>query len=155
MNSNYAKFMRRGFLLSILLFLFFGCSKEDCNAQIEDATCLEEMGCSNAVYQLSVESTKEFELVRTQEDYNLLVKGACMASIDWTQFDLVIGMKGLTNGVSTINKTTRLDCATKQRILYVEIVTNETLIAPIITWNALLPKLQDTETLFVDVQIVQ
>ena len=139
--------------LIILLFLLHSCSSEDCNSARETVLCLEDLGCFNAPYNVSVETLKEFELIRNQEDFDRMVFSNCEFQIDWNINDLVIGTKGLSGGLSSINKTLLTDCNANQKFLTVDISLDLTNIAPIVTWQAVIPKLDDTESLFVMVNV--
>ena len=84
----------KALILITLIALLCSCSTEDCNSARETVLCLEDLGCFNAPYNVSVETLKEFELVRNQEDFDRMVFSNCEFQIDWTTNDLVIGTKG-------------------------------------------------------------
>ena len=137
----------------MVLITITSCGTEDCNSTTEAVSCLDDFGCQNAAFQLSVESQQEFELIRSQEDFDNMVFGNCDVQVDWEEFDLVIGTIGLQSGLASIQKSLRKDCDTNQILLDITIITNSTALAPSITWQAVIPKLADDESLFVEILI--
>lgn len=144
----------RNFWIIVLSILFIvGCSKDECSTERQVAMCIEDLGCSNSSLQPRIDISKEFELIRSQEDFELAFDSTCPIDISWTGYDLVVGKTTLTSGLSGITKHTIMDCETNQLNLFIEIQTNLTTVAPEILWNALIPKLADNETLFIQIDI--
>ncbi len=145
--------MRRAICL-ILLIALVGCStEEDCNRNSQEVLCLDDFGCPNAAFLVSVESPQEFLLIRNQEDFDLMVFASCDVQVDWDEYDLVIGTVGLTSGLAGIQKSISQNCDTNQNLLDIVINTNLTASAPLVTWQAVIPKLADDESLFVGISI--
>lgn len=128
-------------------------SEEDCNGNTQDVLCLDDFGCPNAAFLVSVESQQEFQLIRNQEDFEVMVFTNCDIQVDWDVYDLVIGSVGLTSGLTDIQKSMTKNCAANQNLLDININTTLTTFAGVITWQAVIPKLDDDESLFVDISI--
>ncbi len=138
----------------ILFAAFVGCgSEDDCNNNTQDVLCLDDFGCPNAAFQVSIESQQEFQLIRNQEDFDIMVFTRCGVQIDWDAYDLVIGTVRLTSGLSNIQKRSTKNCITNQNLLDIVINTNISTSAATITWQAVIPKLDDNESLFVDISV--
>lgn len=144
----------RFFIIFSLIFLQLSCSEDPCDGGRQNVQCFEDLGCLDAAVNISLESTNEFELIRDQTTFDRIVSGDCNIQIDWTINDLVIGAEPLPNGLAKIDKSILMDCVDNQLNLDIFITLNETAIAPIITWQAVIPKLKDNETLFVTVKVV-
>ncbi len=128
-------------------------SEDDCNGNRQDVLCLDDFGCPNAAFLVSIESQQEFQLIRNQEDFNIMVFTSCDVQIDWEAYDLVIGALGLSSGLRDIEKSIRKNCLLNQNLLDIVVNTNLTASADRITWQAVIPKLADDESLFVDITI--
>ena len=107
----------------------------------------------NAAFLVSIESQQEFQLIRNQEDFDIMVFTSCDVQIDWEVYDLVIGAIGLSSGLMNIEKSIRTNCLLNQNLLDIVINTNITASADRITWQAVIPKLADDESLFVDITV--
>ncbi len=140
------------FLLLILLATSFSsCDDEDSN----DATCddiileaksLEsEYGCVNTLYSMNIESSQTFVLITTQDQFDTLVTGTCMPTIDFNTFDLVIGSRGFSNSVKSVTYQLTRDCVTQNQNLAITFNLVATANAPFITYHALIPKLKNEE----------
>ncbi len=141
-------------LILLISWCITSCSEDACDGGRQDIQCFEDLGCINAALSVSLESTKEFELIRDQETFATIVTSPCDIDIDWLNYDLIIGNEPLPNGLAKIDKSILMDCINNQLNLDIFITLNETAIAPIVTWQALIPKLRDNETLFVTVKVV-
>ena len=145
--------MRR-LIYVILIATLVSCgSDDDCNGNTQEVLCLDDFGCPNAAFLVSIESQQEFQLIRNQEDFELMVFAECDIEVDWDVYDLVIGSVGLTSGLADIQKSISENCATNQNLLEININTNLTTVAGVITWQAVIPKLADDESLFVEISI--
>ncbi|WP_298903036.1 hypothetical protein [uncultured Psychroserpens sp.] len=135
----------RKFIVVILSFvLVSSCSDDDqCSPVVLDITSLEnEYGCINTPYQMDIDLTEEFIIIRSQEVFDDLVTGNCMPQIDFTAYDLLIGKKGLTNGFDSIVYDGLVkNCENGQLSLAVTFTLNATAEAPNVTYHALVPKL--------------
>lgn len=130
----------------------YGCSDDSCSNDTQIAMGLEDIGCTANPYNMRVSTENEFELIRSQEDFDALVNIEC-AEIDWMMYDLVIGNIGLSNGLADISRDYRMNCSSERLSLNIKITTDATTVAPMISWNALIPKLVESETLFVNVEV--
>ena len=151
-------------ILAVLLpmFLLQLCSNEsnelennDCeNTNLSVFSLEEEYGCINTKYDLSIDLSENFTVIRTQNDFNTMVSGECQPNIDFDTYDLVIGKKGLTNGNDTISYVLIENCETLNLELTVTFNQNATTEAPNLTYHALIPKLIDAQTISVEARII-
>ena len=145
--------MRR-IICFVLFATLLSCgSEDDCSGNLQDVLCLDDFGCPNAAFLVSIESQQEFQLIRNQEDFDIMVFTSCDVQIDWEVYDLVIGAIGLSSGLMNIEKSIRTNCLLNQNLLDIVINTNITASADRITWQAVIPKLADDESLFVDITV--
>ena len=146
--------MRYLLLVAVLVFCA-SCADDDqsCEFGETEVKCLEDFGCTNTAYLLSIHSSNEFELIRNQEEYDAMIDGSCNAQIDWNNYDLIVGMVGLTQGLEKIEKSLFNDCVLNQFRVTFTISLNQTTAAPQISYNAIIPKLGIDENVFVEVII--
>ncbi|MEM5565191.1 hypothetical protein WNY78_08745 [Psychroserpens sp. AS72] len=139
----------------LLVIVVNSCSNDDeCTPVTLGITSLEvAYGCINTPYQMDIDLSDDFTIIRSQTVFNDLVTGDCTPEIDFEAYDLIIGKKGLTNGFDTINYDGLVkNCDNGQLYLTVSFVLNATDIAPNVTYHALVPKLAENE--IVNVSIV-
>lgn len=130
------------------------CNNDDCENSILTVTDLEtEYGCENTKYQMDIDLSDDFTIIRSQSDFDNLVTGSCQPTINFSIYDLVIGKKGLSNGNTSINYQLTEDCNTGNLKLHVTFNQNETTEAPNLTYHALLPKMGDEQKLNVEIEI--
>lgn len=150
MKTNY-------FYFSMILGLVFlsSCessnSNNDCTPQQLPIRSLEtEYGCVNTRYTLSNSvQVNDFIIIRNQTDFNNLTDSpSCRPDIDFDVYDLVLGKKQLTSGNQSIQYQYMDDCTSKT--LTVTFIQDETTIAPMLTYHALIPKLEPTEQVIVE-----
>ena len=143
----------------MLAMLFASCvtcegDKEHCADGLLPTTSLEkEYGCTDTRKQLSVNLDQAYIIIRNQADFDKQVTGSCHPQIDFTKYDLVIGNKGTASGSSSIAYTYMRECETGQLKLRVKFTQGMTNDAPILTYHALVPKLDPQETVQVDVEM--
>lgn len=138
-------------LLVIALAALVSCGNDhDCvPAESEVKTLESEYGCSDTRYGLHIGLTNDFMVIRSGQDFANKVTGNCSPQINFSSYDLIIGKKGLSSGNASIDYKLIKDCSNGLR-LQVTFNQNATLIAPNITYHALIPKLGDQETLNVE-----
>jgi len=152
--------MKLKFLYLILCATFlFSCSLDDDNQDCTDLVVITnsletQYGCTNTPFQIDINLTEDFTVISSQQEYDDLVTGTCDVDIDFAVYDLVIGKKGLPNGVEVINYRLIQNCDTDILYLEVLITTDATAIAPNITYHRLIPKLSASQEVSVEV-IVQ
>jgi hypothetical protein len=137
----------------ILSFFFISqsCDKE-CKDKIVPVTNLEnEYGCTDTQYQIQLSLHDVFIIIRNQEDFELQATGACQPEIDFSIYDLVIGKKGLTSGYNSIEYELKEKCESGDLELKVTFIQNSTMIAPVVVFNALVPKLGNEQLLNVNI----
>ncbi len=146
---------------SIIILLFamlsaFGCSDNDeCSSGSLDILDLEDFGCSNPPFNITVATLNEFELIRNQEDYDFHVTGRCAPQINWQEYDLIAGTALLPKGLDSIDKSLIMDCSNNTLKLTFRIKLNLTQVAPSITFNAIIPKLKNEQDFFVEVLMIE
>ncbi|MCK8479705.1 hypothetical protein [Psychroserpens algicola] len=139
--------MKKILVLACFVLVFLSCNSCDddsCAPVTLSITSLEEeYSCVNTPYQMDIDVSDEFIIIRSQADFDALVTGSCMPQIDFITYDLLIGKKALTNGVESINYDGLVkDCENGQLSLTVTFVKNDTDEAPNLTYHALVPKLE-------------
>lgn len=132
----------------IIGLTFNFCSQENsCKNEIIPTYSLEDIyNCPNTAFQMKIELSNDFVMIRNQSDFDSLVTGSCNPLIDFNTYDLIIGTQGLSNGLASIDYVLTRDCITEKLELVVTFITDATTIAPIVTYHALIPKLGDEET---------
>ncbi|MEH6537267.1 MAG: hypothetical protein V7719_12795 [Psychroserpens sp.] len=149
--------MKKTILFIVAVFAFVlinSCSNDDdCLSVIFDITSLEdEYSCINTPYQMDIELSEEFIIIRSQAVFENLVTGTCTPQIDFETYDLLIGKKGLTSGVDSINYDGLVkNCDNGQLGLTITFVRNATTEAPNLTYHALVPKLEINEIINVSI----
>ncbi|MEN8138594.1 MAG: hypothetical protein ABFR62_09180 [Bacteroidota bacterium] len=147
------KLLRIISLTLISLILFQSC-KEDCsNINLPVDSLESEYGCENTKYGMEIDLTDDFTVIRTQSDFDNLVSGTCDAVIDFTEYDLVIGKKGLTSGNESIEYELEEDCESGDLYLKVTFTQNATSVAPNLTYHALVPKIGNGATLNLEIEV--
>lgn len=137
-------------ILSIA-FASQSCDKE-CEDKIVEITSLEnEYGCTDTQYQTQISLYEQFIILSNQEDFEAQAEGPCQPEIDFTLYDLVLGKKGLTSGYDSIEYELIEKCESGDQELTVTFTLNATMIAPVVTFHALIPKLEIGQTLTVNV----
>ena len=102
---------------------------------------------------MEIDLSNDFTIIRTQNIFNDLVSGSCHPEIDFGIYDLIIGKKGLVSGNSSIDYELTENCETHNQNLKVTFNQNATMIAPNLTYHALIPKLENRQTVSVDIEI--
>lgn len=143
------------FSIFILTFIVIqSCNNDDCENSILTVTDLEtEYGCENTKYQMDIDLSEDFTIIRSQSNFDNLVMGSCQPTINFSIYDLVIGKKGLSGGNTSIRYQLTEDCNTGNLKLHVTFNQNETTEAPNLTYHALLPKMGDEQKLNVEIEI--
>jgi hypothetical protein len=139
--------------IGILLFGILSYSKSDekCTDTVISTTSLaNEHGCIEPEYQMDINLSEDYIIIRNQVEFSDLVTGSCLPTIDFTIYDLVIGKKGFTTGNSSINYELVEDCETTAKTLTVTFNQNLTTEAPNLTYHRLIPKLMIGEELNVE-----
>lgn len=137
--------------------LLLTCSKDtnipiECNATQLPFTSIETyFGCSNTKYTMDIDLNNTFTIIRNQAQFDELVTISedCPINLDLTNYDLIIGKKSLTSGNESISYDYFTDdCQTL--IFRVTFNQNESMMAPNLTYHALVPKISDNEILQVE-----
>ena len=141
--------------MTCLLITVVSCTEEEpCQSGDLPIKDLEELSCINVPFNVEVATDKEFELIRSQSDYDRLITGTCDATINWNKYDLVIGKVGLSSGLATIKKQLVADCGSNRILLTFTINTNLAASAPFVTFDAIIPKLDNADDFFVSINVI-
>jgi len=151
------------FILFIVFSTIISCNNDDDSNNNDDNNCLElnididitslenEYGCVDTKYQMEINLSEDYTIIRNQSDFDNLVTGSCQPTINFSNYDLIIGKKGLTNGNSTIDYVLTQHCETGNQTLKVTFNQNDTTVAPNLTYHALIPKLGEEQELNVEI----
>ncbi|MEL6557007.1 MAG: hypothetical protein AAFQ94_02415 [Bacteroidota bacterium] len=140
------------YLLIICLLLvasIFSCDE----GEIACSDLLIEVGqieTENECMILNVDLQDNYVVIRNQTDFAAVVNATCQTAIDFSEFDLLIGRIGLSNGLTSIEYEHTRPCDTNIPQLDIIFNLNETTVAPDVVYNALIPKLRDNESLTVN-----
>jgi hypothetical protein len=119
----------------------------DCTDTILNVNHLEtEYGCTDA----NVDLSENYMIVSNPLYFSEFVDANCQSEVDFTTYDLIIGKKGLTNGLISIDYELIENCETENQYLTITFNLNETAEAPNVTYNALIPKLEENQELSVE-----
>ncbi len=120
--------------------------KMDCTDITIEVNHLEnEYGCTG----VDVNLQDTYMIITNPLDYSEFVNANCESDIDFNTYDLVIGKKGLSNGLSSIDYELVENCENQN--LKITFHLNDTTEAPNVTYNALIPKLSDNQELHVEI----
>ncbi|MEL6390745.1 MAG: hypothetical protein AAFQ02_11325 [Bacteroidota bacterium] len=124
--------------------MLWGCAgEENCQAGVVDSICLSDLGCLNSEHEVKLNSTKEFELIRSQDEYEVLVTDPCDIQIDWQQYDLVIGNVQLDGRLLSIEKSALFSCTQQRLVLNVRMLISAQVSSEQVTWSFVIPKSSD------------
>ncbi|MCF6361158.1 MAG: hypothetical protein L3J29_10410 [Cyclobacteriaceae bacterium] len=142
----------------VALMLMVGissCNKDDdCTNIAVNITSLEnEYGCTNTQYQLEIDLTDNYIIIKNQLDFAEFVSGSCLPTIDFSTYDLVIGKKGFTSGISLIEYELIKNCNSGDLNLKVTFYQNVATVAPNLTYHSLIPKMENQQELNVEILI--
>lgn len=141
--------MKKIILSVIILITGLACTKKNtCEEELYAFKNLEtEYGCLLTKRNLNIDLTDSCTIIRSKEDYDSKVTGACHPDIDFSLYDLVIGKKTSSNQNDTILYDLRKTCPDKLLTLTVEIVQSGLTQPDNVTYHALIPKLGEKESL--------
>jgi hypothetical protein len=145
------------FFLSMLVMIAFlsSCSKDDeCKTETIELKSLEdEYGCVNTKYEMELDLTNQFTIIKSQVDFDFFVTGSCMPpNIDFTTYDLIAGKQGLTSGNTSIDYAMVKECDPVRYSMTVTFNQNATTEAPNLTYHALAPKLEEGADLSITIE---
>jgi hypothetical protein len=135
-------------LLAVLMFLSSCNKKEDCQDII---LTVEQLSCEDSKYSLNIDLSNNYTYIRSNEKYDLLVTGTCHPEIDFSHYDLIIGKQASGNENDTIYYDFRRTCPENRLTLNIEILQSDLTRPDNVTYHALIPKLGDEETIFVNI----
>lgn len=148
--------MKHQFLIIILFIGCISCHDDDdaCTDISLNTTSLESAyNCNETKYQMDIDLTDNYVIIRNSSDFDELVTGNCVPEIDFSMYDLVIGKKGLAHGNTSIDYELIEDCTHGNQTLRVTFNQNETTEAPNLTYHSLIPKLGEEQGVTVEIII--
>jgi len=125
-------------------------SNNDCTPQALPVKSLEtEYGCVNTKYQLNnIVLGDNYIIIRNQNEFNNWTDDlGCRPEIDFDTYDLILGKKQLTSGNQSIQYQYMDNCTEKK--LTVTFIQDATMVAPVLIYHALIPKLANNEQVVV------
>lgn len=147
--------MKKIFSLIVFSILLYACSSDNsttCTTKIVLTDNLETVyNCENTTQLLDIPTLHDnYIIIRDIDTFLEKVTGACVTEIDFDKYDLLIGKKGLTNGLSSISYKMTIDCNVKDPVVDVTFYLNETTEAPNVTYHVFVPKLGEERNLTVN-----
>ena len=145
------------FFVLCLAFFITSCCKdvEDClNAPLDTYSLEDLYECVNTKNQMHIDLSESFTIIDTQNEFSDLVTGSCTPEIDFEKYDLIIGKKGLTTGNVSIEYDFKTDCENERLLLTVTFYQNITTVAPNLTYHVLVDKLNEDDTVEVDIVVI-
>lgn len=143
--------MKNAIVVCLVSIALSSCIVDDsCDDSIINTTSLEaEYGCSDTRYNLEVDLDDTYMIISNQNEFDQYVSGDCHPNIDFETYDLIIGKRLLSNGNDSIDYRFTYVCNSEKLHLTVIFKQNETLIAPNVTFHALIPKLRSGQEIMV------
>ena len=140
------------YVIFILSFSLVGCSDDDqCKSGPLDIITMADLGCEVPPHQISIKSTKEFELIRNEEQFQSLLISPCRPNIDWAAYDMIAGSINLQNGLVRLEHGAYYNCQDNKLAITITVFLNDAAVALPVGFAFLIPKLHDTETPYVSI----
>ena len=143
--------MNKIILSGLILLILSSCSDNDECLDVE--LSVKHIDCPNSKYALQVDINNDFMLISSKESYDNLVSGDCHPSIDFSQYDLLIGKKSSGNENDTIKYNLHKICTDQKLVLTIDIIQSAATRPDNVVYNALIPKLGEGETLEVNINL--
>ncbi len=145
------------YFLMIGALLMFSCSSDDecSNTEITLTDLEAEYGCTSTKYQMDIDLTNDFTIIRTQSSFDDLVTGNCSPQIDFDRFDLIIGKQVVTTGNVSLDYKLMNNCVNNRLDLTITSVQGLTTVVENLTYHVLVPKLNDKETVDVVFTVIE
>lgn len=138
-------------ILLLITSMVSSCKKE-CKEEFYDIESLENLyGCTNTRYDIEIDVSDNAVIISSQSSFDSMVEGPCQPTIDFGKYDLIIGKKSTLNQVDTIYYEYKRDCPDQDLVLSIEIIQVADTPVDNVVFHALIPKLGDEETLFLNV----
>ncbi len=143
--------MKKLLFLTILIASLYACRHADyydcSNNNIEVKHLETEYGCTD----IEIDLSNDYMIIRNAQDYSQYVIANCQADIDFDTYDLIIGKKRLSNGLDTVKYKLTGNCETGNQNLKITFDLSDTVEAPIVIYDALIPKLDENQNLNVEI----
>ena len=134
----------------VLVCCLVACTDEECMTGGIDIKDIESFGCGSSAFDMQVNTSNEFELIRNQDEFEMLVAANCSPDINWQEYDLIAGQRSFNRGVDSVVKSLVRDCLNNQVILRITFTLNDATEAVTIPFNTLIPKLSNDQLIFVE-----
>ncbi len=110
---------------------------------------LESQNCAHTRYLVLTPDDKEFELVRDQNQFEKVVNTPCDIRIDWIKHDLIVGKFFSEFRIESIEKELLKSCQNNRLTLEFKFISTNESDPKWIMFSAIIPKLDDTQSLYV------
>jgi hypothetical protein len=139
-------------IITLFLALAITSCKKECKEEFYDIESLENLyGCTNTRYDIEIDVSDNAVIISSQSSFDSMVEGPCQPTIDFGKYDLIIGKKSTLSQVDTIYYEYKRDCPDQDLVLSIEIIQIPDTPVDNVVFHALIPKLGDEETLFLNV----
>ena len=137
----------------LLISLLVACGdSSDCESGPLEVMSMGDLGCTNSVNLMKIRTMQEFELIRDQESYDALITGPCSPVINWDENDMVAGNIQLNNGLINLEEKANFNCSTNTLLITILVHLNETEVAQEVFFGFVIPKLDNDQAPFVEVE---
>lgn len=119
----------------------------------EGKVTLHYLDCDNPKYELNIDISNDYTIIRSQDIYDSEVTGMCHPSVDFSKYDLVIGSQSSGNENHTIKYDLRRICPENVLVLTVDIIQSAATRPDNVVYHALIPKLSNSEQINVIVNV--
>jgi len=149
--------MKNVIIISVFFMFILSCIKKDeCLVEQMIPYHFEsDFGCDNTMRSLKIDLTNNCALIRTIEDYNNKVSGACHPEINFSWFDLIIGRQSSDYLIDTILYDLKWSCPDNEYILTVDMVKSATVLQDTVVFHAIIPKIADWEGLKININVTK
>jgi len=147
--------MKNSIIMAVFFFASVSCTKkDDCKETLLSIKHFEsEYGCENTKHTLLIDTVNACVVIRSKESYDELVSGICHPEINFSLYDLIIGKQSTGNWNDTILYDYRKTCPENNLTLTIEIVQSDLTLPDNVVYHALIPKLGDEETLYLNINV--
>ena len=145
-------------IIILMICTFYGCKEvNDCEDEIlfiaevfNVEKYIEIITAEKALHEKVLRNTFH---IRSKDTYDNNVTGTCHPKIDFSKYDLVIGKQSTGNFNDTILYDYRRVCPNMELTLTVDVIQLDITMPSTVTYHALIPKLEDEESLNIKINI--
>ncbi len=141
------------FILGALIMMSCSSDDECSNTEITLTDLEAEYGCESTKYQMDIDLSDDFTIIKNQSSFENLVSGSCNPQVEFDRFDLIIGKQVVNTGNVSLDYQLNKDCNSNQLKLTVTAKQGLTTVVENLTYHVLVPKLTDGESVQVEIAI--